>query len=92
MEVAIENIPSLMIVGNLMVNQLMECEVTATFIPDIAFVNEPKWTTMMAKNVRQVVSEDLETLADVPKQKEHKFNLCFARFKAKEGETEKELV
>ncbi|CAM6053232.1 unnamed protein product [Sphagnum tenellum] len=92
MEVAIENIPSLMIVGNLMVNQLMECEVTTTFIADIAFVNEPKWTTMMAKNVRQVVSEDLETLADVPKQKEHKFNLCFTRFKAKEGETEKELV
>jgi len=31
-------------------------------------------------------------LADVPKQKEHKFNLHLTSFEAKEGETEKELV
>jgi hypothetical protein len=34
----------------------------------------------------------METLADVPKQKECKFNLCLIGFEAKEGETKKELV
>jgi len=34
----------------------------------------------------------VETLADVPKQEEHKLNLRLTGFKAKEGETEKELV
>jgi hypothetical protein len=34
----------------------------------------------------------VETLADAPKQEEHKLNLRFMGFKAKEGETEKELV
>jgi hypothetical protein len=52
MEVAIENIPSLTVVGNLTVNQLMEHEATTTFIANAAFVKEPKWTMMMAKNVR----------------------------------------
>jgi hypothetical protein len=46
----------------------------------------------MAKNVRQVVSWVVETLADAPKQKECKLNLCFTGFEAKEGETDKELV
>jgi hypothetical protein len=46
----------------------------------------------MAKNVRQVVSQAVETLADAPKQEECKFNLCFTGFEAKEGEIEKELV
>jgi hypothetical protein len=39
-----------------------------------------------------VVSEDLETLSNAPKQEERKFNLCLTRFKVKEGETEKKLV
>ncbi|CAM6015392.1 unnamed protein product [Sphagnum balticum] len=44
----------------------------------------------MAKNVRQVVNRVVETVVDVPKQEEHKFNLRLTNFKAKEGETEKE--
>ncbi len=55
-------------------------------------MEEPKWITMMAKNVHQVVSQDVETLTDAPKQEEHKFNLCFTSFETKEGQTEKELV
>ncbi|CAK9278691.1 unnamed protein product [Sphagnum jensenii] len=46
----------------------------------------------MAKNVRQVVSRAVETLADTPKQEECKLNLCLKGFEAKEGETENELV
>jgi len=34
----------------------------------------------------------VETLADMPKQEEHKFNLHLTRFEAKEGKTEKELM
>jgi hypothetical protein len=34
----------------------------------------------------------METLDDMPKQKERKFNLRLASFEAKEGETEKELM
>jgi hypothetical protein len=49
------------------------------------FADEPKWTTMMAKNMRQVVNRAVETLADVPKQEERKFNLRFTGFEAKEG-------
>jgi hypothetical protein len=47
---------------------------------------------MMAKNVRQVVSRAMETLADAPKQEERKLNLRLTGFEAKEGETENELV
>jgi hypothetical protein len=32
-----------------------------------AFEEEPKWTMVMAKNMRQVVSRAVETLADMPK-------------------------
>ncbi len=46
----------------------------------------------MAKNVCQVVSQVVETLVDAPRQKERKFNLHLTGFKAKESETEKELV
>jgi len=53
---------------------------------------EPKWTTVVAKNVRQVVSRVMETLADAPKQEERKFNLRLTSFEAKEGEIENELV
>ncbi len=34
----------------------------------------------------------VETLADMPKQEERKFNLRLTGFEAKEGETEQELV
>ncbi|CAK9878535.1 unnamed protein product [Sphagnum jensenii] len=53
---------------------------------------EPKWTMVMAKNVRQVVSRTVETLADVPKQEERKLNLRLTGFEAKEGKIENELV
>ncbi len=56
MEVAIENIASLAAVGNLVVNQLMEHEAATTITTKVAFGEEPKWITVMAKNVRQVVS------------------------------------
>ncbi len=56
MEVAIENIVSLAAVGNLVVNQLVEREATATVTTKATFGKEPKWTTVMANNVRQVVS------------------------------------
>jgi len=46
----------------------------------------------MAKNVCQVVSRAMETLADAPKQEEHKLNLRLTGFKAKEGKIEKELM
>jgi hypothetical protein len=55
-------------------------------------IKEPKWTTMMAKNMRQVVGWVVETLADTPKQEEHKLNLRLTGFEAKEGEIEKDLV
>ncbi len=61
-------------------------------IAKVASVEEPKWTTMMAKNVRHVVSRIVETLANAPKQEERKLNLRLMGFKAKEGETKKELV
>ncbi len=34
----------------------------------------------------------METVVDAPKQEEHKFNLCFTGFEAKDDEIEKELV
>jgi hypothetical protein len=52
MEVAIKNIVSLATVSNLAVNQLMERKATTTIIAKVAFTEEPKWTTVMAKNVR----------------------------------------
>ncbi len=52
MEATIENIASLMITSNLVVNQLIEREAIATVTTKATFVEEPKWTTVMAKNVR----------------------------------------
>ncbi len=52
MEAAIENIVSFVAVGNLAVNQLMECEVTAVVTAKAMFTEEPKWTMVMAKNMR----------------------------------------
>jgi hypothetical protein len=92
MEVAIKNIASLAASGNLAVNQLMECKMVTIVTAKFASAEEPKWTTMMAKNVHQVVSQAVETLVDTPKLEEHKFNLRLMGFKAKEGETKKELV
>jgi hypothetical protein len=92
MEVAIENIASLVVAGNLTINQLMAREAAMGITTKVAYVEEPKCTIVMAKNVRQVVNRAVETLADVPKQEERKFNLCLMGFEAKEGETEKELV
>ncbi len=92
MEVAIENIASLAAVGNLTINQLMEHKVATPITAKVASTEEPKWTTVMAKNVRQVVSRVVETLANVPKQEESKLNLHLMSIEAKEGETKKELV
>jgi hypothetical protein len=66
MEAAIENIASLTTANNLAVNQLIQHKVTMTVTTKAMFVEEPKWTTVMAKNVRQVVSRVMETLADAP--------------------------
>jgi hypothetical protein len=92
MEAAIKNITSFAAAGNLAVKQLMEHEVAAVITTKVASMGEPKWTMVMAKNVRQVLSQAVETLADTPKQEERKLNLCFMGFKAKEDEIEKELV
>jgi hypothetical protein len=70
----------------------MEHEVTTAIITKATFAEKPKWTTMMAKNVRHVVSQVVKTLADMFKQKEHKLNLRLMGFEVKEGETEKEFV
>jgi len=70
----------------------MEHEAATTITTKVAFVEELKWTTVMAKNVRQVDSWVVETLADAPKQEECKLNLHLMGFEAKEGEIEKELV
>ncbi len=92
MVAAIENITSLVVVGNLAVNQLMERETVAVVTIKASSTKEPKWTTVMAKNMRQVVSQAMETLADTPKQEERKLNLHLMGFETKEGEIEKELV
>jgi hypothetical protein len=92
MEVTIENIASFTAAGNLAVNQLMEHEAAMVITAKVAFTEEPKWTMVLAKNVCQVVNWAVETLVDVPKQEECKFNLCFIGFEAKEGEIEKELM
>jgi hypothetical protein len=70
----------------------MECEAIVAIIAKAVSTEEAKWTTVMAKNVRHVVNQVMETLANTPKQEEHKFNLHLTSFEAKEGETEKELV
>jgi hypothetical protein len=92
MEAAIENIAFLMAANNLVINQLMECEAAMTITTKAMSIEEPKWTMVMAKNVRQVVNQVVETLADAPKQEECKLNLRLTGFEAKGGETEKELV
>jgi hypothetical protein len=92
MEAAIKNIASLAVVGNLVVNQLLQRETVVAIIAKVVFMEEAKWTTMMAKNVLQVVNQVVETLTDMPKQEECKFNLRLTSLEAKEGETKKKLV
>jgi hypothetical protein len=70
----------------------MEHEAIVVITAKVVSTEEPKWTAVMAKNVRQVVSRVVETLADTPIKKECKLNLHLTSFEAKEGETEKELV
>jgi len=70
----------------------MEHEAIVALTSKVVFIEEPKWTTVMAKNVRQVVSRVVKTLADTPIKEQCKLNLRLMSFEAKEGETEKELV
>jgi hypothetical protein len=92
MEATIENILSLVATSNLAVNHLMEREAVTAIIAKATSAKEPKWTTVMAKNVCQVVNWVMETLANAPKQKEHKLNPRLTSFEAKEGKTKTELV
>jgi hypothetical protein len=92
MEAAIENIMSFTTASNLAVNQLRERKAIAIVTTKATCAEEPKWTMVMAKNVHQVVSRAVETLADAPKQEERKLNLRLTGFEAKEGETKNELV
>jgi len=52
MEASIENIAFLAAAGNLVVNQLLECEAAIVVTTKAVSTEEPKWTTTMAKNVR----------------------------------------
>ncbi len=52
MEVAIENIASLVTPRNLAINQFMEHEADVAITAKVVFMEEPKWSTVMAKNVR----------------------------------------
>ncbi len=52
MEVAIGNIVSLTAVGNLAINQLMQRKAGTAITAKVASIEKPKWTTVMAKNVR----------------------------------------
>jgi hypothetical protein len=45
----------------------MECEAVVAITAKVTSAEEPKWTTVMAKNVRQVVNWAMETLIDAPK-------------------------
>jgi hypothetical protein len=92
MEAVIENIASFTTASNLAVNQLMKRETVMAIIAKAVSTEEAKWTMVMAKNVRQVVNQAVESLADTPKQEERKLNLRLTSLKAKEGQTEKKLV
>jgi hypothetical protein len=92
MEAVIKNIAFLAAADNLAVNQLVERKTAMAITTKVVFTEEAKWTTMMAKNVLQVVNQVVETLTDMPKQEECKFNLRLTSLEAKEGETKKELV
>ncbi len=92
MEATIEHITSLAAISNIVVNQLMEHEAAVVVITKVASAKEPTWTTVIAKNVRHMVSQAVETLANAPKLEECKLNLRLTGFEAKEDDIEKELV
>jgi hypothetical protein len=52
MKAAIENIAFLAPVGNLVINQLMEREAVVVVTAKATSMKEPKWTMVMAKNMR----------------------------------------
>ncbi len=52
MEAAIENIAFFVAVSNLAMNQLMERKAAMTITAKATSTEEPKWTTVMAKNMR----------------------------------------
>jgi hypothetical protein len=56
MEATIENIASLTVDGNLAINQLIKRKVATTIIAKAVYAEKPKWTTVMAKNVCQLVN------------------------------------
>lgn len=76
------NIASLMAVGNIVINQLMERKAATIVTTKVASTEEAKWIMVMAKNMRQVVNQVVDTLTDMFKQEEHKLNLCLTRFEA----------
>jgi hypothetical protein len=47
---------------------LIEREAVAIITAKAAFVEEPKWSTVVAENMRQGVNRVVHTLADAPKQ------------------------
>jgi hypothetical protein len=51
MEATIKNIASLTAVGNLAINQLMEHKAAVAVIAKVTCAEEPKWTTVMVKNM-----------------------------------------
>jgi hypothetical protein len=83
MEAVIDNITSFVVICNLAVNQVIECEAATAITTKATSTEEPKWTTVIAKNVRQVANRTVETLADAPKQKKRKLNLRLTSFEAK---------
>jgi hypothetical protein len=80
MEAAIKIIASLVVANNLAINQLMERKATVTITTKATSTQDPKWTTVITKNMRQVVNQAVETLVNTPKQEEHKLNLPLTSF------------
>jgi hypothetical protein len=52
MEAGIKHIMPLVAIGNFAMNHLMECEAATIITAKAASAKEPKWTTVIAKNVR----------------------------------------
>jgi hypothetical protein len=52
MEAAMMNIASLMAVGNIVINQLMERKAATIVTTKVASTEEAKWIMVMAKNMR----------------------------------------
>jgi hypothetical protein len=69
----------------------MEREVVGAITSKVTSTKEPKWITVMAKNVRHMVNQAVETLVNTPKQEERKLNLRLTGLKAKESEIGKDM-